>query len=73
MNDPTGERLQQLERDVRAGLHTVTREVAVERGITRDLVESLHLRLDRFEDAVMKELRVIRAAVAPSTNGSGHD
>jgi hypothetical protein len=72
MSEGAAERLQQLERDVRSGLHTVTREVAVERSITRDLVEALHVRIDRFEDEVMKELRRISAAVVPSANGADH-
>lgn len=62
------DRLNELERDVRVQLHGVTREVAVERTITRDLVESLHRRIDRFEDKVLGELALIKAAVM----GNGH-
>lgn len=65
---PHIERLQSLESELRTGLHQVTREVATERLITRDLVEALHQRFDRFERDVMAELRSIKTLIA----GNGH-
>lgn len=63
------QRVQSLEREMRAGHYTVTREVAVERQITRDLVEALHIRVDRFEAAVMRELGEIKGLL--TRNGHG--
>lgn len=40
------------------------REISVERGITRDLVEAVHKRLDRMEDSWLAELREIKTALA---------
>lgn len=61
-------RVTELERDTRTQLHQVRQEVATERGITRDLVEALHTRIDRWENEMLLELRAIKAAV----NGNGH-
>lgn len=69
MSDELRERLEGVERDVRAQLYQVNREVAAERAITRDLVEALHIRVDRFEDTVMGELRTIKTLIA--SNGHG--
>lgn len=63
MSEPK-DRLSELERDVRTQLHQVGREVAVERTITRDLIEALHKRLDGVED-VLREIKV-------AVTGNGH-
>jgi hypothetical protein len=64
------ERILSLEKDVRVQLHQVTREVSVERTITRDLIEALHKRLDGIEantQAILAEVRTIKAQT-----GNGH-
>lgn len=69
------ERVQHLEREVRTGQAQMYREIAVERGITRDLVEALHKRLDDIETEWVKELRSIKTdlatLVARGANGHG--
>lgn len=57
--------------DTRTQLHAVTREVSVERVITRDLVEALHKRLDGIEAMQAEILREVKSLKAETT-GNGH-
>ena len=70
------DRVQQHERDTRTRLHQVEREVSVERGITRDLIEALHQRQDRYEqqidrlDAKVDSLAALIRALTANGNGA---
>jgi hypothetical protein len=62
----------ELERDVHVWRLTADRQMATERQITRDLVEAVHVRMDRFETEMLVELRQLRSMLSALVGNGSH-